>query len=330
MNLSVGDFHLKDSSPCIDAGTNDGAPPKDKTGKPRPRGMSCDLGAYETRISHVYPGQDIQSAIDSEDADTIRNIGTTIIIYPGQHSGGINFKGKAITVRSIDPDDPNIVQTTIIDGGGTERVVTFNHGETSESILSGLTLRNGSADHGGGILCDQADPTIINCNIIQNYASLNGGGVRCERSYSEFINCNFSNNSCGSIGGGILCASGSYPKFTNCTIVNNSADFAGSGISSWDNSIPEFDFCTIAGNSGGLIGAIYLYYNSSEKVPKFSNCIIWNNSTPEIYREDSGRPTVTYSDIKGDYTGIGNIDSNPLFTDPALKNYHLQADSNCI
>ena len=237
--------------------------------------------------------------------------------------------GKAITMRSFDPDDPNVVRATVIDRNGAGRAVTFNHGEKYDSILSGITLKNGSASEGGAIYCSNSSPTIIKCNISQNYANSKGGGVYCYYLGSpEFINCNISDNNSGTYGGGIYCVAKSSPKFTNCTITNNSSASYGSAIFSTGESIPKFNFCTIAGNSGGT-GAIGLIGNY-DYAPRIDNCIIWNNSTPEIYKVSSVSPTITYSDIKGDYSGTGNIDSDPLFVAPALKNYHLQAESNCI
>ena len=41
-------------------------------------------------------------------------------------------------------------------------------------------------------------------------------------------------------------------------------------------------------------------------------------------------PIITYSDIEGGNPGIGNINSNPLFADPANDNYTLQLGSPAI
>ena len=54
----------------------------------------------------------IQAAIDDA------NDGDQVVIQPGTYTGlgnrDIDFKDKTITVRSIDPNDPNIVRSTVI------------------------------------------------------------------------------------------------------------------------------------------------------------------------------------------------------------------------
>ncbi len=128
----------------------------------------------------------IQAAIDDS------NDGDTIIVSPGTYTGAgnrdISYNGKAITVRSEDPNDPNIVAATIINCNGTEdqphRGFLFNSGEEANSVLAGLTITNGYADYGGGIYCEASRPTITNCNIVGNRTGLNwfssnGGGISC-------------------------------------------------------------------------------------------------------------------------------------------------------
>ncbi len=52
--------------------------------------------------------------------------------------------GKNITLRSTDPDDPEVVKNIIIDGGGSGSVVTFRSGEGEGAVLAGFTITGGS------------------------------------------------------------------------------------------------------------------------------------------------------------------------------------------
>ncbi len=89
----------------------------------------------------------IQAAIDdSNDVDIIE-------VQPGTYTGDgnrdIDYNGKAITVRSIDPNDSNIVAATIIDCNGSEqdphRGFYFHNNEDVNSVIDGLTITNGYA-----------------------------------------------------------------------------------------------------------------------------------------------------------------------------------------
>jgi len=102
--------------------------------------------------------------------------GDTVQVAPGTYNENINFMGKAITV--ISTGGP---QTTIIDGGQTATVVTFNTGEGLTSVINGFTIQNGfpssgSMGDGGGILIDNTSPTIID-NIITNNQACEGAGM---------------------------------------------------------------------------------------------------------------------------------------------------------
>ena len=63
----------------------------------------------------------IQSAIDDcNDSDVV-------IVAPGRYFEIINLKGKNITLRSTEPNDPNVVAATIIDGGARSTAVVLNN-----------------------------------------------------------------------------------------------------------------------------------------------------------------------------------------------------------
>ena len=85
----------------------------------------------------------IQSAIDDANDDDVVTVGA------GTYIENIDFLGKAITVQSANPNDPNVVAATIIDGSNSVdpnygSVVIFRNGEDANSILSGFTITGGT------------------------------------------------------------------------------------------------------------------------------------------------------------------------------------------
>ena len=99
--------------------------------------------------------------------------GDTVLVAPGTYPENIDFLGKAIVVTS-DTAIGGSPANTIIDGGGpttNKPTVQFVSGETSTSIISGFTIRNGSAmsnQAGGGVLVYQSNPVISGNVITQN------------------------------------------------------------------------------------------------------------------------------------------------------------------
>ena len=181
----------------------------------------------------------IQDAIDAAfDGDTVLVTDGT---YSGEGNRDIDFAGKAITLQSENGPD-----NCIIDCGGSEtephRGFYFHHYEDANSILDGLTIKNGYANTGGGILGEQVKPVITNCVITGNVAQYNGGGIStCD---GLITNCTISENSAGDSGGGLSRCGG---QISNCTIKDNSSlDYGGGGLYNCDSPITG---CIITGNS---------------------------------------------------------------------------------
>ena len=107
-------------------------------------------------------------------------------------------------------------------------------------------------------------------------------------------------NVAGTVGGALGYNVSSRPIITNCTFADNSANNGGGAVYSASSS-----FCTIR------------------------NCILWNDSPNEIFR-DGGSVTVSYSDVQGGFYGVGNIDADPLFTVDSCGEYSLSSGSPCI
>jgi len=168
-----------------------------------------------------------QAAIDdANDTDVI-------LVAPGTYTGDgnrdIDFRGKGVTVRS--KDGP---RTCIIDCQGSEsephRGFHFHCNEDANSILEGVSIVNGYADWGGGIVCKKASPTIVGCIVSRNRAIDSGGGLLISVSNVWIGNCIISHNEAGDNGGGVFYTGDDTVIIDGCTIIDNHADHSGGGI----------------------------------------------------------------------------------------------------
>ncbi len=293
---------------------------------------SCETITVRPDGTGDYPT--IQAAIDAA-VD-----GDTIIIGPGTYTGNgnrdIDFLGKAITVRSTEPNDPNIVATTVIDCQGTSsrarRGFRFNNNEGPTSIVAGLTITNGYAsgrypeDRGGAIVCvgDKVGrgPTISHCNITNNRASTHGGGMHNFNASPTLVNCEFRDNSAAYAGAAVYNNRAASPTLISCTFTGNRAGGQGGGVFNYKINRVTISHCTFSGNSAAYGGGVY----SAQSLVEISHCIFWGNTPDEI----NGSAIVTYSDVQGGWPGEGNIDAEPCFIDSADSDYHLSPNSPCI
>jgi len=89
--------------------------------------------------------------------------GDTVVVSEGRYYENINFNGKKITLTGTNPDDWSVIAATIIDGGGSGSVVTFDSGDAN-SVITGFTITGGNI----GIDCSGTSPNISNCMIVGN------------------------------------------------------------------------------------------------------------------------------------------------------------------
>jgi|GEM_PF-577078 len=160
----------------------------------------------------------------------------------------------------------------------------------ASSIVENCLFNENEADQGGGIWSVNYPLEVKNCIFNANHAAGYGAGVFKEKSTATITNCLFTGNDSGSYGGGIFNARYCNTTVTNCTFSKNNA----------------------TSNAGGI-------GTSTTSNTAITNCVFWDDTSggsyKEIYDEHWSYTAVTYSDIKGGYSGTGNINSNPSFAD---------------
>jgi len=262
----------------------------------------------------AVPSQAATITVDDDgpaDYDNIRaainaaTAGDTVLVAPGTYTGpgnrGLNFYGKAITVRSTEPNDPAVVAETVIDCQEATGGLGFTNNEQSNSVLAGLTIINVRFHEciwpffpQGVISCVGSSPTIRNCIIKYCSADLHSCSPR----------------------GAITCRDGSAPTITHCIIYQNASD----GVYC-ENSSPTIKSCIISENAETGIycsessstisnciisenpGGIYCRGGSSHDI---SDCIIKGSSNHGVYVEcygESSQLTISNCTISGNSCG---------------------------
>ena len=197
-------------------------------------------------VPEDYPT--IQQAINAaEDGDEV-------VVAEGTYLESVIFWAKAITVRSTDPEDPDIVASTIIHAD-LGRAVEFAPEAGSDTILTGFTITDGHDYYGGGVYMWNTSPTIANCIFTANSAIYDGGAIYIGTDSSPKVaNCTFTNNVADNSGGAMRIKSGS-PTINACTFYNNSAMGGGGAVSSRDNHNVTMINCLFTENSAEAGGA---------------------------------------------------------------------------
>ncbi len=343
-------YRLWVGSLCVDAGKNDdwmtGA--VDLDGNQRILqgrvSLTVDMGAYEhvpsgPTAEKWYVDDSVSSSGDGkswatafktiqEAIDSASDSGDTVTVAQGVYLETVNFNGKNIVLRSINPKDWEVVRQTVIDGNQAGAAVTFAGTENETCVLSGFTIGNGNGTDGGGICgwteTNSTRATIEN-NIIVGNSAQNGGGV----AYCDgVIRNNFIyGNSATTNGGGVYKCDG----VNESNLIAGNSAYNGAGLS-YCNGVIRND--TICGNSAGWCGGGLWSCGAA-----IVNCIMWGNTAfygPQNHESFN----LSYCCVQGGGGGTGGIADDPHFADPdgadnnpetyEDNDYRLQADSPCV
>lgn len=251
----------------------------------------------------------------------------------------------------------NVCQLSSNDGSsGTMQ----NTGVDATAILDGFLFAPNPNDpnpHSASRLFNYTNPT-SNCNPVYRNCTfanqLSAGGALTTNSSGDghectptFLNCVFQNNSgiASFFNSAVGAGSKTDAKYINCSFINNA--FRNSTIFNeafeTGSATTTLINCTVAGNSnyepsypGGIINYTDGMAGSSAKIV-LRNTIVWGNvnsyGNPTTINNNGSGTTVDaqYSDIQGGgYAGTGNINTDPLFANPATFDVHLLCGSPCV
>ncbi len=111
----------------------------------------------------------------------------------------------------------------------------------------------------------------------------------------------------------------------NTLLHHNTASADGGDLYAQGSTV-TVEQCTLADNSAGNGGGLRLP-NGGQRI--VVNTILYGNEPTQI-GTSSEAIAVSYSLVEGGWTGEGNLDAAPLFTDAGSGDYSLQPGSPCL
>ena len=187
------------------------------------------------------PGSLRQALLNANNGDTIDATGIAGAITL---TSGVLLVNKSVTINGAGADE------LAVDGNATSTV--FQIGSGKIVTISGLTIRNGQGNFGGGILNgDSATLTIINSTLSGNTGG-NGGGSFNSGTLSV-INSTVSGNMA-SEGAGIYNSGAGALTITNSTFSSNTA---GGGGVSLNLGTLQIANSTLSDNSAAFAGGFF-------------------------------------------------------------------------
>jgi uncharacterized repeat protein (TIGR01451 family) len=242
--------------------------------------------------------------------------GADVINFQAGLTGTITLTTGQLDISdSVDIQGPGAA-TIAVSGNNASRVFyLYNSDATIDVRIAGLTVTQGSANIGAGIVDFDENLILEGVTITQNAATGDGGGLWAD-GFSMTLTVNnstISGNTSGDDGGGIYVEdTGGTMNFNNSVISGNQAVGAGGGIYFYD---PDHDIVfqntTISGNTAGTIGGgIYLYsFDNGGMI--FRGSTISGNSAQAggglfLYGIDTSPLVIENSTISGNHATAGN------------------------
>jgi predicted outer membrane repeat protein len=311
----------------------------------KPITLKSSGGPLVTVIDGSQASGPVVQAVSGEGADTVIE-GFTV-------TGG-NVSDVGGGMRNID-SSPTVIDMIFTDNHAGDRGGGMYNRNANPLVMNSLFEGNSAVEMGGGMFnIEGSGPTIIGSRFSantsnkgagmrnylnshayvsqsifsSNHAGDEGGGMdNRKNSNATVIDTAFIGNTAGSGGGAIHNYVGRAVDtgdqlFINLLIAANSAP-SGAGIRNNDES-PTIVNSTIVDNIGSGI--------SSRKgsAPVLLNTVVWGNTGGSFSGQTASSTVASYSNIEGGYPGMGNMNVDPLFENPAANDYRLAVNSPLI
>lgn len=342
---------IQPDSPCIDAGTSNGAPSADMRGVNRPQGQGVDMGAYELddldgdglsdRWEQTYlDGLSAQANMDP-DGDGLTNIEEASYGSDPREadSDGDGLADGEEIEQSWDPMTKTVVRrVSLANASGVQDGTTWASAYVSIQAALRAVKSSGEGEvwvaagiyrsTAGSVVDMKRDvhlyggfagtETIRDTRDLEaNPTVLDGEGVRrCVSGANEATLDGFVvRNGKSAIGGGMYnyCSS---PAVANCTFSGNMATgfYGGSGGGMYNNEVssPDVFSCVFTGNTAGSGGGVY---NDEMSSAMFANCLFTENTGTAVHNAFASSTTLTHCTFSGNSAhkgaGIFNISASP-------------------
>lgn len=203
-----------------------------------------------------------------------RHPGSDTIVLQGEKTYNLTITDPATETENASTGDLDILGPVTITHSGSERatidahqidrVFEFPPGTGGRATISGLVIRNGSAEVGGGIDVEHGSLTLINSVVTGNRATFSdGGGIRVfalgsakKPSSAQIIRSTVTGNQAADEGGGIM-NNGGRTSILDSTFSDNRSVVSGGGVTNEAGQNLTMHNDTVAnnrtqGNGGGI------------------------------------------------------------------------------
>ena len=245
----------------------------------------------------------IQSAVDASGE------GDLILVAEGTYAPILVIE-KTVEIRAADGEE------VVIDGGGASFcAVLGGYGK-----LSGIILRNGFSDFGGGAQGGSLEDCVIqDCKA--NFAG--GGAYRCELSRCIVTRCS------ARIGGGLSWGYAENTVIYDCWAEDGDGSGYSHGGGAEDSTLVG---CTVygcsaasgAGVAGCTVKNSIIWENRLYETDKNGDRKLGNCANVTEGKKTTIKNTCTYTDSSPKPAGSGNLAKDPLFVDAANGDFRLQ------